>query len=605
MKKPLIALVSLLLTISGAWAQVVTTISAITLCAGATTVDIPVKVSSFSAVGSISLKLSYSEAELSSPTALYIDAGLDAWGTFLINTDTPGVIIISAYDPDIIPPVFGLTLSDNTTLFILRFTIGTITKPAALTFIENGQGTSCEYGGVGPNYTPFIDTPEENYYIPGGVTVNLRQSIRGFFKYYNEEGDILLTGQDITVNVYLTGDLTHSTSLGTDVTDGSGYYEIANLCPDCDYDIVAVSTHSTAGAINVTDAALANFWGPNPYAIEKVRFHAADVAGPDLFIGGTDAGRIQFNFVNGTAFDRSPWTFWKAGYTILHNPHINEPEYTEYYPSVNLPAGNDIDVDMYGLVTGDFNRSYDPTPGKASSSSLDLIYAGHIQSGINQEIELPLKMVNASSVGAISLVLNFPGELMEVQDVLIDGAGGQLDWSVKGGNELRIGWFSQNQIILGNNDELLKLKLKTRETFTPGNSINISLAPDPLNELADGMYNVIGNAVLGIDLIEASTQGTQDISATPYALCLSAYPNPFTKITNIRYTLPFGGHVNLEIDNMLGKKEVGLVDETQPAGNYMIKFDAFNMPPGVYFAKLRLNSANDELIRTIKLINNK
>ena len=170
MKKKLLFLSVLLITSIGTWAQVVTTASAITVCTGTTTVDIPIKVSSFTAVGSISLKFSYVNSEITSPSVVYKDPGMDAWGTFLSNTSTPGTIIISAYDPDYTEPT-GLTLEDGDTLFTFQFTIGTITTPAEINFEENPQGTWLEYGGVGPDYTPFNDIPLSTYYIDGSVTV--------------------------------------------------------------------------------------------------------------------------------------------------------------------------------------------------------------------------------------------------------------------------------------------------------------------------------------------------------------------------------------------------------------------------------------------------
>ena len=36
-----------------------------------------------------------------------------------------------------------------------------------ISFTENSQGTACEYGGVGPDYLPFTDTPFGSYYFEG------------------------------------------------------------------------------------------------------------------------------------------------------------------------------------------------------------------------------------------------------------------------------------------------------------------------------------------------------------------------------------------------------------------------------------------------------
>ena len=120
--------------------------------------------------------------------------------------------------------------------------------------------------------------------------------------------------------------------------------------------------------------------------------------------------------------------------------------------------------------------------------------------------------------------------------------------------------------------------------------------------MADESYNVVGNAVLDVDLIEASTQGMPEIPSAPATLSLSAYPNPFSDFTTISYTLPSEGKVNLEISSILGKKMATLVNESQAAGEHSVKFDTQCPPPGVYTATLKLNSTNNQLTNTIKLI---
>jgi hypothetical protein len=896
MNKKLLLLAVLLIAMSVVRAQVVSTVSSVSVCTGTTTVDIPVTVSSFNAVGSISLRYSYVNSEIHSPSVVYKDPGLTAWGTFLANTSTPGIIIISAYDPNYTPPITGLTLVDNTILFTLRFTIDPSTTSAELNFLENAQGTWCEYGGVGPDFTPFNDIPLDQYYFNGGLsvdavpvspalgsstpagssvicagynsgfatftggsgggsneyqysindgqdwlaytngaaitttggvtsvkvrarrsggacaasayntyaiwtfgtapaapalssaspssgttvcagynsgtvtaaagsggstgaadqyqlsidggnnwaaytngaaitttgatgsiiiqsrrtagsygctdtpwntlctwsvastptapalssaspangsavcegfntgtvtgaagsggstgagdlyqvsidggnnwtaytngaaiittggtgsvivqsrrtagtygcsdspwnticswTINARKTISGTFYYHKSSGDVLLSGEDITVKIYESSDNGHTNSLATDVTDENGYYEFTGLCPACDYDIVATSTHSVEGALNTTDAAQTNFWGPASYQIEKVRFHAGDVFDADLFIGGQDAGMIQNNYVFGTpAFDRPGWTFWRKGFSIFHNPTPAEPEYTEYYPKVYLPVNTDVDADMYGLVTGDFNRSFNPDAVKSASSTLILVNTGSRSVASNQEFELPVRMVYPASVGAISLVLNFPVELVEARDIIMQDAGGILKWTVKG-NEIRISWHSPVPLELGEGDQLLALRLKTTALFVNGQSIRLILASDPLNELADESYEVIGDALLSIETIEASAVGI-DEPADGKCLVLNCHPNPSRNFTIFTYTLPFHGLVVLEVNDLLGNKVASLVNENQASGEHMIKFDTESLPNGVYIASIRVKAENNESFMTIKLINNK
>ena len=125
----------------------VTTVPSLNVCAGTTTVDIPITVSSFTNVGVISLKLAYDATKLGSAALLSQQAAL--WGNFAVNTATSGTILVSGYGT-------GITLSGTPTLFTLRFTKATPITNGTLTFVENVQGTSCEYApDAPPLYAPL------------------------------------------------------------------------------------------------------------------------------------------------------------------------------------------------------------------------------------------------------------------------------------------------------------------------------------------------------------------------------------------------------------------------------------------------------------------
>jgi|GEM_PF-2641975 len=583
----------------------VTTVASVFVCAGVPSVDIPVSVIDFTDVGKISLTFGFTPAQLTNPSLVYTNPAFSSWGAFTVTTDplllAAGVFKVSGFGA---LPADGVTLPDGTIIFTLRFDIlpNLGTNSTAPVFLnENPQGTACEYAGVAPSYHPFIDVPTSSYYINGGVTLNAHHKISGIFTYYNALNTVL-TGADITVNIYRSSDLTHSNLLGTSVTNGSGYYEFLALCPDETYDIVATSTHTTDGSVNTTDAAQVNYWPIAPYIIEKVRFYAGDVGTlvpfvlPDMNLSATDAQRIQQNFVNGLAFDR-PWTFWRTGQFIVANPA------TESYPSVNLPVGSDITANMYGLCTGDFNRSFNPLLKKAPSKTLTLIYGRSMWITSNQEFDLPIHIVHASSVGAVSLILNFPADLVEVKDVRMNSTNGQLDWAVFG-NELRIGWNSTIPADLAAMDDIIVLQLATKETFIKGASIKLTLAPDPLNELADDQYEVIGDAIISVDVVEASPNAINDLSANEM-LSIHNYPNPFVNITTITYFLPYNGNVNIEIRNTLGETVKVLTNEMQISGDHSLKFDATSLDPGVYTATITLSSKTNTVNKTIKLLYSK
>ncbi len=71
------------------------------------------------------------------------------------------------------------------------------------------------------------------------------------------------------------------------------------------------------------------------------------------------------------------------------------------------------------------------------------------------------------------------------------------------------------------------------------------------------------------------------------------YPNPFNPSTLIRYTLPREAHVRLSVFNLLGQEIALLINELQPAGNYVALFEPKGLPSGVYFYHLEAGSFHD------------
>jgi hypothetical protein len=65
------------------------------------------------------------------------------------------------------------------------------------------------------------------------------------------------------------------------------------------------------------------------------------------------------------------------------------------------------------------------------------------------------------------------------------------------------------------------------------------------------------------------------------------YPNPFNPTTIINYELQIANDVELSIYNLIGQKIAILISEKQNAGIYRVKWNAANLPSGVYYALLQ------------------
>jgi len=67
------------------------------------------------------------------------------------------------------------------------------------------------------------------------------------------------------------------------------------------------------------------------------------------------------------------------------------------------------------------------------------------------------------------------------------------------------------------------------------------------------------------------------------------YPNPFNPETTIKYALKQKGFVSMKVFSILGKEVSTLVYEEKPAGSYEVKYNAENLPSGIYLYQLNVN----------------
>ena len=94
---------------------------------------------------------------------------------------------------------------------------------------------------------------------------------------------------------------------------------------------------------------------------------------------------------------------------------------------------------------------------------------------------------------------------------------------------------------------------------------------------------------LNVFQFDTPTSVKNDDLPTSYSLKQN-YPNPFNPATQINFSIPNSEFVNLSIYNSLGEKVSELVNETKPAGEYSVTFDASELSSGIYFAKITAGS---------------
>ena len=90
---------------------------------------------------------------------------------------------------------------------------------------------------------------------------------------------------------------------------------------------------------------------------------------------------------------------------------------------------------------------------------------------------------------------------------------------------------------------------------------------------------------LVVDYPEAGIVSDDPVVPDEYFLDQN-FPNPFNPETSFRFGIPEAGKVTLTVYNVTGREVAKLTDDWKPAGYYTIKWNAENMPSGIYLYRL-------------------
>lgn len=119
-------------------------------------------------------------------------------------------------------------------------------------------------------------------------------------------------------------------------------------------------------------------------------------------------------------------------------------------------------------------------------------------------------------------------------------------------------------------------------------TINNNVTVDETNNTVSFSTNTVSNFYV---LSDGSVTDVNNIEEIPAEFVLSQnYPNPFNPSTSINYQLAADSHVQLNVFDILGNEIATLVNESQSAGSYVVRFNASDLSSGVYFYKIKANN---------------
>jgi hypothetical protein len=99
-------------------------------------------------------------------------------------------------------------------------------------------------------------------------------------------------------------------------------------------------------------------------------------------------------------------------------------------------------------------------------------------------------------------------------------------------------------------------------------------------------------------MITAIRQGAPSIAVD--AGLLQNYPNPFNAASDFKFQILEATEVKLQVFDLLGKQTALLVNERKAPGSYVVRWDASDLPSGVYVAVLHAGSST--LARRVLLV---
>jgi hypothetical protein len=497
---------------------------------------------------------------------------------------------------------FTYCFADPVTVTLSHIWFGTAPFDVTWT-VDNGTGpVSGSANGVGlndvlftGNYAPGTYTVQitsitdakgckPSTYLPYTATVVVQGApVSGYFTYHNALETPL---NNVTVTLKQG-----TNTIATAVTDVNGFYNFPAVCPGS-YEVVA-TTVKAVGGINATDAVQVNNWALLPTTIEKVAFKSGDVNLDDILNAG-DAGEILDYFVGIINTFTNPWVFWTAFDQISANGFLDGS-----LPVITVGTTAMVQ-NFYGMVSGDFNRSF--VPGNAKSgSSVSLTNHGAIVAKAGDELVIPMTTSGNLDYTALSFILQYPADKVEILGIETANDLAPVVFNADQGI-VKIGHMSLQPIHVSANNAVLNVRVRLLPAFVQGETVSFQISGSDLNEVAGSDYNPMSNVTLNLMTIE----GTVGIGTSPDLTIgtLTGYPNPFNGVTKIAYTLTTNAEVTLTVNDLTGRLLLTNVMGSQSSGVNEWVLDGSGFAPGVYFVTLRVANNAGVTTKTIRIVQN-
>jgi len=421
-----------------------------------------------------------------------------------------------------------------------------------------------------------LDSIDLSAFIGRDIIIQFKTTCSGYFGnmiYLDDpgvSGNYLISGSTLYyrngklltgTTVELINNRTQKTDKKIIAQDGSFRFdELKNS----DY-VLSASLDTDAECISATDALMANLNAIGRLSLDPVQKEAGDVDNNGT-ISATDAlliGKYAVGLID--EFPAGKWFFDSK--------------------QVKIENGSKQQL-LEGIYYGDINCSFNEPVAKAAGIVSD--YSMRVVTGADSTALIPVAVSATGGLGAISVEILYPGQLMSVLAVSCNQPG-MLAHIVE--DRVKIAWIGSGDVGLDRITFFIKIKMNRLV------SQDILLNLDPRSEFADNSAKHVDEARVTIPVIDGKTYAsTPHTQAREAGHVLNCYPNPCNNVCSLKYNLTEGGNVRLSLFNSEGKLLKVLVDSRQPGGNYTVQISLTGCPDGIYPLTMEIGTSEGKKI---------
>ena len=472
----------------------------------------------------------------------------------------------------------GVQFSGTEIMFELKFVKHPSLNPVPNPFMaqihfDTSQAYFNEYSDVNTSLFPD-DSFTDNHTVDADSS-NCSRTITGLVRYGINPPFKPVYGP--VVSVLLTDLNSTPISIPNNpfiVTDNTGSFTFADVPPGMyRLELDPLMDSYNAGGANSTDAlrSVLGFFGTFP--LIGIQNEAAETDG----VGGvnaTDAMQIARHFTGEIS-------------VFLDQTNNELSSWVQQDPIIDASTAN-VQQDLHVMIRGDVNASFDPSNlngGKVSEVTLALEEQLEITKP-NQVLEIPFRTTGALEIGAISMVINFPYDIMTIEDVQLNENvnSNSLRYTIQDGR-IRISWFNMMPINLETGETLLTLHATTLENINTAWTPTITRGNE--TELANAFGEVLTDITLTIPELVLNVANTIEEN-----LAIRTFPNPASEQTTFNIASKTGGTLNIQVFNALGRL-VKIWNAVEiAAGETAFDANVQDLPIGQYSIQMTLKNEN-------------